>query len=161
MTAVADAGPLIALARAGVFDLLREVWQELVIPEAVHEEVVREGADRPGVREVVRSGWIRVSAVADRTQLVRLPTSLHSGEREAIVLSRELELLLLVDDSAARAEARRREIPTSGSLGTLVAAKGIGVIGSVRPVLDRLIAAGFRAHPRLYEQVLRRAGEWP
>jgi predicted nucleic acid-binding protein len=42
---VADAGPIIAFARIGRLDLLQHVAKELLIPEAVYEELVlRRGA---------------------------------------------------------------------------------------------------------------------
>lgn len=40
---VADTGPIIAYARIGRLDLLRQVVGELVIPEAVYEELMSQG----------------------------------------------------------------------------------------------------------------------
>ncbi len=40
---VADAGPLIAFSRIGRLGLLRQVAGELVVPEAVYEDVVVKG----------------------------------------------------------------------------------------------------------------------
>ena len=45
--AVADAGPLIALARIGHLSLLPEVLGEVLVPEAVVSECVRDRS-RPG-----------------------------------------------------------------------------------------------------------------
>jgi predicted nucleic acid-binding protein len=45
---VADTGPLIAFARLGRLNLLRQVVEALVIPEAVYEELVGRGHDRRG-----------------------------------------------------------------------------------------------------------------
>ena len=48
MNVVSNASPLIALVRIGQLDLLCQLYGE-IIPEAVWQEVVVEGADQPGV----------------------------------------------------------------------------------------------------------------
>ena len=40
MTFIADAGPIISFARAGRLELLRQVVDEVWIPEAVYHELV-------------------------------------------------------------------------------------------------------------------------
>jgi predicted nucleic acid-binding protein len=156
---VADAGPLITFARAGAFDHLHDVFDEIIIPGGVYHEVTLGGLIRPGAADVTSASWIRVRSVADRTRLASLPAKLGAGEREAILLAMDLALPLLADDPEARSEARRRGVHVSGSLGVLEAAKAAGAIEAVRPTLDRLITAGFRISRQLYEQVLGRAGE--
>jgi predicted nucleic acid-binding protein len=52
MTIVSNASPLIALVRIGQLDLLRQLYSEIVIPEAGWHEVVVEGADQPGAEAV-------------------------------------------------------------------------------------------------------------
>jgi hypothetical protein len=47
-----DSGPIISFARAGRPDLLKQVTTELRIPDAVFEELVASGDDRPGAKEV-------------------------------------------------------------------------------------------------------------
>lgn len=46
--AVSDASPLINLARVGRFDLLAAFYGEIVIPQAVYQEVVVRGEGREG-----------------------------------------------------------------------------------------------------------------
>jgi predicted nucleic acid-binding protein len=52
MIIVADSGPIISFARAGRLDLLKQVTTELIIPDAVFEEIVVSGGDRAGAEEV-------------------------------------------------------------------------------------------------------------
>ena len=47
MTVVSNASPLIGLARIAKLDLLRQIYGELVISEAVWHEVVVRGAGQP------------------------------------------------------------------------------------------------------------------
>jgi len=46
-----------------------------------------------------------------------------------------------------------------GTLGILLRARRAGLILSVRPLLDALIAEGFRIDADLYQEVLNLAGE--
>ena len=58
MKVVSNASALINLARIGKLELLHELYGELVIPEAVWQEVVIEGARQPGTDEVKAAAWI-------------------------------------------------------------------------------------------------------
>ena len=90
---VADAGPIIAVARIGRLDLLRRVVRELVIPDAVYDDLVVKGKGWPGAQEVDRGEWIRRNAIQDQRALAQ-PSELGRGEREAIVLAREQRAVL-------------------------------------------------------------------
>ena len=65
MNVVSNASPLIALIRIGQLDLLRQLYGE-IIPEAVWQEVVVEGADQPGVERVSSAAWIVRGTVTNR-----------------------------------------------------------------------------------------------
>jgi predicted nucleic acid-binding protein len=52
---VADAGPIIAFARIGNLALRQPVVGELLVPDAVCEELVVKGGDRHGAEEARRS----------------------------------------------------------------------------------------------------------
>ena len=56
MSIVSNASPLINLARIGKLSPLRELYGELIIPEAVWHEVVVEGAGQPRADEVNGKG---------------------------------------------------------------------------------------------------------
>ena len=56
---LSNASPLINLARVGKLDLLRQLYGELFIPEAVWHEVVIEGVGQPGADEVEAAIWIK------------------------------------------------------------------------------------------------------
>jgi predicted nucleic acid-binding protein len=49
---VSNASPLIGLVRIGKLELLRQLYDELIIPEAVCHEIVIEGAGQPGADDV-------------------------------------------------------------------------------------------------------------
>jgi len=55
VTIVSNASPLIGIARIDKLDLLRQLYGELIIPEAVWHEVVVRGIGQPGA-ELMRNG---------------------------------------------------------------------------------------------------------
>jgi len=66
---VADASPLIGLATARAFHVLRELYGTVTITRLLKDEVTGH-ADRPGARELeaaMRAGWIRVAPAPPET----------------------------------------------------------------------------------------------
>lgn len=159
---VADTGPIIAFARIGRLDLLRQVLGELVVPPAVYDDLVGKGKGRSGAQEVERAEWIRRATIGDMTTLAQLPPELGEGEREAIVLAEEQGARFFVDDRKARDVATRFGIKVFGSLGVLAEAKRRGLIAEVRPIIEELLAIGYWMHgERVVRPFLREIGEAP
>lgn len=82
-----EASPLINLARVGCFDLLAAFYGEIVIPQAVYDEVVVRGAGREGSREVDGASWIEVLTPQDELAVCALTAELGTGEASAIIPS--------------------------------------------------------------------------
>jgi len=66
MSIVCNASPLINLARIGKLGLLHKLYGELIIPGAVWQEIVVEGAGQPGADEVKAADWIKQRDVSNR-----------------------------------------------------------------------------------------------
>jgi len=157
---VVDASALITLARIGRLNILREVADQVYIPEAVYGEVVGSGKDRPGSVEVAQASWISRRRVGDHATVARLREEIGRGEAEAIVLAREIGAdFVILDDASARRIAEKEGDKVSGLLGFLIAAKERGVVQALKPILDEMIAIGFFVDDPLYESILRQAGE--
>ncbi|MFP4395508.1 MAG: DUF3368 domain-containing protein [Anaerolineales bacterium] len=151
MIVVSDAGPLIALAKIGQFDLLRSLYNQLYIPRAVQDEVVASGQGRPGAEEVHTMAWIHTVEIYDTTAVQLLEERLDAGESESIVLAIQLEAnLLLIDEARGRRVAEARGLNKTGTIGTLIAAKKRGLVSKVMPLVDNLRASGFRMGENLY-----------
>ena len=52
MIVVSDASPLISLAMTGHLELLKHLYQQVLIPEAVYQELTGNDVERPGAVEV-------------------------------------------------------------------------------------------------------------
>ena len=85
---------------------------------------------------------------------------MHAGELAVLSFALDFGIdTVLVDDSAARACAKRVDLRIAGFLGVLQAAKMEGLLPAVRPLADAAIAAGYRIRPSVYAAFLRRIGE--
>jgi predicted nucleic acid-binding protein len=88
---VADSGPIISFARAGRLQLIRNLYKQIIIPNAVYEEIVVKGANKPGATEVKSASWITVRKAANRDGVEKLLSGhFDFGESEAIILAGEL-----------------------------------------------------------------------
>ncbi len=161
---VADAGPLIALARGGHLQLLQTLYEEILVPPAVHIELCL-GSGRPGSKrlaEAFEQGWLQVkrpsaNAASALDELILL---LDLGEAEAIVLAEEMDCrFLLIDERKGRAVARRRGVLVAGIAGILLTAKKHGFIGEVLPLIKDLKQIGYRMSAALVSEIARLAGE--
>jgi len=156
---VADAGPLIALATTGHLPLLQHLFQRVLIPEAVRDELTL-SSDRPGAgalsSAILQQGWLVVHKVrADASTT----TALGQGESEAILLASREGALLLIDERRGRRAARAAGVPVLGTGRVLLAAKRKGLLQQVTPVLDELAAAGYRLPDASVHRLRQLAGE--
>ena len=150
MALIANSAPLISLARIAKLDLLPEAYSEIVVPAAVHQEVTRD-PQLPGAKELADAAWIQTAEVADKKAVDRLRFWLDQGESEAIVLAQSRNTALAIDERRGRRIAASMGIPTTGTVGILLACKRLGLLNEVTPLLEDLIAEGIRLSTALYD----------
>jgi predicted nucleic acid-binding protein len=120
MIVVADSGPLHYLILLKHTELLRRFYGQVLVPEPVASElsaasapaVVRDWITRPPT-------WVEVHPVPPDA-VSTITGDLDLGERAAIALAETMRAdLLLIDEAAGRAEAKRRHLRVTGTLGVL------------------------------------------
>ena len=112
---VSNATPLIAFARIGELTLLERIVEQLILPQAVWQEVTGV-SDRPGAETIREASWIDVQSVSEVP--ADLLTLLDRGEAEVIILAEELGAdEVLLDERAARAIAITRGLSFRVALG--------------------------------------------
>ena len=119
MIVIADTTPLNYLILIGEVDILARLYGRVVIPPAVHQELISHGAPEP-VRlwALTPPSWLDIQSPSLAT--FDFPPGLGAGEREAIGLAEQLHSdQLIVDDLTARREAERRGLSVIGTLGVL------------------------------------------
>lgn len=146
---VADSSVLIAFHQIGLLDILRVLYDRVVVPPAVAREV------SPSVGRL--PDWV---TEIEPTTSHRLTLTLDDGEREALSLAVEILFdAVLTDDLAARRVGERLQMRVIGSVGILGESKKRGLIDVVTPLLNAMRANGLYISDRLVDEVLATAGE--
>jgi predicted nucleic acid-binding protein len=131
MIVVSDTSPLTALLTVGEAGLLSRLFGDVIIPEEVRDELARSHSSLPA--------WIKVEAVKNTAEAVRLSQIVDKGEAEAIELAKELHAdRLLIDERKGRRLAMQEGVPVIGLLGVVILAKRQQLIPSARTLLHRL-----------------------
>ena len=156
---VSNSTPIIVLANVGRQDLLKDVYGEVVIPEAVRHEVLAKRDDAARFL-LSRPAWVRTEVAPEPDEVSLMRARLHAGEVEAIMLAKSTDAdLVILDDNAAKKVAKHLGLGVTGTLGVLVRAKREGCLDDVSRVFDELERLGFYMSERVKRAVLTRAGE--
>lgn len=144
MIVVADTSPLNYLLLIRSDWILRELYEKVVVPRAVFRELSHQSTPSL-VKTWVESlpVWVEVRATSadEHPEL----SYLGDGEREAIVLAETIHPdFVLMDDLQGRTEAERRGIPTTGTLGVLLAAERAGLLSARDKYFELLRETNFR-----------------
>ncbi len=156
---VVDATPIVALAGLGHLDLLQRLYGEVLVPSAVWEELTRGGLRPGGSEDLAAAPWIKARALAQPDQVNFFP-DLDRGEAEVIALALQAGArLVILDDRLGRRHASRLGLNITGTFGVLLAAKKLGLLAEIAPLLDRLGENRIYSSPKLRNLVLEKAGE--
>jgi uncharacterized protein len=157
---VADAGPLIALAKIEQLALLSRLFVEVHIPAYVLQEAAGNMA-MAGAAEVRAFTDAQATIHDDSTDLLvqRLCVEIDAGEAQAIALAQSLHCGVLMDDLLGRGVAKRLGLPVIGVLGVLLQGKRSGQVVALRPCIEALVACRYRVSGSLITEVLRLADE--
>jgi predicted nucleic acid-binding protein len=142
MPPVANASPLIFLAKGGHVDLLQVAGDRLWVPSTVTDEILARGPEDVTARALRETEWIEIVSSPE------VPSSIQSwdlGPGEASVLAiahGNPEQEVIIDDLAARRCAETLDIPFRGTLGIVLGAKQSGRIPKARPVVEELLRNG-------------------
>jgi len=153
MIVVSDTSPLTALLAVEQADLLKQLFGEVVIPNAVESELMR--------THPVLPVWLRVGSVQNSAKAAVYARSLDRGEAEAIALAEELHAdHLLIDERKGRRLPQQQGLPIVGLLGVVLMAKRAKLIPSARTLLEKLDdKAGIYLSRELKEAALKAIGE--
>ena len=155
---ISNASPLIALSNIGQLELLEELFQKIIIPKAVYQEVVQEGKSRPGAVEVKKAvnKWIEVKEVKNSDEVKTLRALLDYGEAEVIVLAQEIKAdLLILDNREPRLFAKHLGFQLIGTIGVLILAYEKGFLKNPLEKIFELREKGFYISDRLLREIVK------
>ena len=157
---IADASPLIALARVNGLDWLKHLFTEVMLTDVVLAEVLtgRYPATEAPIRQALAAGWLKTVAIP--TTAPALP-DLDEGGASSIrlALSCNGPALLLIDERSGRAVAQDLGLRVAGTAAVIGLARQRGLIPSARQVFAALHASDFRIAPAVIKAVLDRCGD--
>lgn len=123
---VTNAGPLMVLAKLNTLHLLKRLYGQVAIPQAVYAETVSIGRERGFLDAatlhlfLTQQQWQPLEVRFMPADLLTAP--LDQGEKEAIALAMLQQALLLMDEERGREIARQKGVVVRGSLGVLIEA---------------------------------------
>ncbi len=152
MIVVSDTSPINYLLLIDQIDLLPYLFEKIIIPEVVRDEML--DPDAPSVLQQWIANpppWLMIQAVPviDATL-----SSLDLGEQAAITLAQTLSAdLLIIDERLGRQIARERGISIIGTLGILDDAASQGLV-DLSDAIARLQKTNFRISRRIIQALL-------
>ncbi len=151
---IADAGPLLALAKLDCLHLLEQLFGTVLIPEAVQREcLAKSGEDSQRIQQAIDSQRLQVIP-SDAVSARVLPRSLGDGEKEAICLAIQHEhSLLIVDDQLARRQAAKLGLTFIGLVRLLAIAEQKGLLDSAEQAVETVRLAGYRVSLKILRQI--------
>lgn len=159
--AVTDATALIVLGRIGHLELLPRLFEPVLVPSWVWNEVV-DPDERPGAAAVARAPWAVRTRVRQTALVQRLERRLghEAGEVHAIALAHARTLRVLLDDDAAVGAARSLGLRVLRLPYLLYVARLRGALpGTLGDAFARMQSVGFFLPAVVEQDLLRRAGE--
>ena len=156
MIVVADTGPVNYLILSGQVALLHELYGALLIPMAVHKELLDPRAPLQ-VRQWANALplWAETRRAAGAERFAEL----GPGEREAIALALEMKAdFILIDETLGRKIAVKNNVPVKGTLGILEEAANRGLV-NLSEAVHKLRATGIFLSDEIVEGVLKRHHE--
>lgn len=146
---VADSSCLIGLGRIRRLDLLRGLFEHVLVPVAVRNEIG------------VIPDWLEVCHAPDELLTGLALERLGRGESEAIALALARTCPVILDELRGRKIAKRRGLVVLGTGRILLKGKEAGLLPAIGPVLQELVDHDFHLSEGLCRTLLHAAGELP
>ncbi len=158
MRVVADASPLILLAKIRHLELIFNLWgRDIRVPRSVADEILTAGAD-PVELDVLKAFLLQCGVETVRSPR-QFASAMSRADNDALTLAvRVGAAMLLCDDKLTRRMAEAEGIRPMGTLGILLNAMQQGLIAphDAQALLDQLIEShAFRIGIGVYQAALR------
>ncbi len=146
---IADTSCFILLDKIDSLTLLQSVYLQVYTTPQIAAEF---GKPLPN--------WVIIESVVDQYKIKELEKELDIGEATAIALTGQLDgAIVILDDWMARKVAEKMGISFTGTFGVMAKAKRMGLIPSVKPLLEKVRQTNFRFSEQVFEATILAAGE--
>jgi pentatricopeptide repeat protein len=150
---IIDTGPLLAFAKAGILNVLKKLFKQLIITGEVYIEVFsKKSPENDSIKENI-GGFIEVRELRELNQIgnEKIKESvqlLNDGEKSSILLSYTLiedrhKVLLIIDEKAGRKAAEKLGISVVGTVWLLKTLEKRGWIDDAVKVSKEMKKKGY------------------
>lgn len=143
MIVVSDSTPLISLMKASSLEILKPLFGEVLIPEAVFSELTINPNYSEEAAQIKNSTFIKIVSVEESkaVDVLRKISGLDLGESEAIIYADNHKAdVLLMDEAKGRTVAKSMGLYIMGTIGVLLYAYEEKILSSdnIADALNRL-----------------------
>lgn len=142
---VIDTAPLISLVAAlGDLKVIQSLYNQVLVPFEVCEEILAGGANGFGVAEFEAANWLQKWQNPLNISPLLL-NSLDLGEASVIQLAKNENIqTVCIDEAAGRRIPRLNDLSVTGTIGILLRAKSEGYPVSIKQAIHRMLGRGIR-----------------
>ena len=156
---IVNSTPIIVLCNIGRLAILEALYSEILIPEAVYQEVTAKDYSACKYLKTLPA-WIQIRKVFAVAHRDMYRAKLHDGEVEVMLLAQEEKTdLLIIDDNAAKKTAKYLGFKVTGTMGVILAAKRKKIIPEIYLILQEIKTKGFYIDKQLESIILEEANE--
>ena len=155
---VADSSTLITLLYTHNFDLLFELFDEIIIAEAVYKEITCWNSFQSTIDDYIEQSKIFCQSIEYDEFYEILIKRLDRGESESIVLAKVKSLPLLIDEIKGRAVAKSLGIGIVGLVGVILKLMDIEAVTKDRAIeiIEEVEGNNFRLSNELKKLIFER-----
>ena len=154
---ISNATPIISLCSVGYEFVLKELFHNILIPQAVDMEL--RSLDKPGSR-FSDLKWVEVVSVQNEEVIVFLRKDIDKGEAETIALAKQMNAnVVVIDENAGYQIAKHFGLPVVRTLSILKVAKDKKIISKIRPIVEQMVKRGRWYSKNVIDKFLGDVGE--
>ena len=159
MIVIADTTPIITLMKLQRLDLLEKLFDTVLVPNAVYDELISNSNYLTEAQMVFECPFLKRLEVSDHQSIKILceVIGLDAGESEAIALAEEKHAdLLIIDERKGRRVAKQMELKITGTIGILLQAFDCKILSQeeILACSEKLRNSRIRISNSLFELIL-------
>jgi len=155
---ISNTTPIISLLKVDKLDLLKELYEKMIVPKAVYLEI-ENGKEKPYYQDLSQIDWIEIQEIINPDSRAYF-LDLDDGEAEVLILAKEINAdLVIMDEIMGRRYSKQLGFNLTGTIGILLKSKEKGFIESIKGLLTELIKKGTWISPKLISKAIRLANE--
>ncbi len=130
--------PWISLSILELTHTLPNIFNEIIMPNGVKEEILFPDIKKTGIDELQKSDWLRFYKIKNDL-IYSFAQDLDKGELEVIISAKELNIEnVMIDEKLGRLFATNLSLSVTGTLGYLIILKNKKIIDRVKPLISIL-----------------------